>query len=202
MAVLSTGEVIENPRRVRRRALARAQQALAAKTKGSKRRACCCPASQGRPDSPGRTTTSWPDASPATTRRSVCRTWPCPAWPARGRQGQSTTPAGRHRSGCWRRMHYVAGGLWSRSAAGSRPAGCARCSGSTPGGKPLDVRSWTCPQCGATRDHDFNAARNILVEGRRVAAGWRRLSTLVEAASEADLSQRLPVEARTRRGAA
>ena len=70
------------------------------------------------------------------------------------------------------------------------------------GGKPLDVRSWTCPQCGATRDRDVNAARNILVEGRRVGAGWRRLSTLVEAASEADLSQRLPVEARTRRGAA
>ena len=39
MAVLSNGEVIENPRHVRRRALARAQQALAAKTKGSKRRA-------------------------------------------------------------------------------------------------------------------------------------------------------------------
>ena len=136
MAVLSNGEVIENPKHVRRRALARAQQALAAKTKGSKRRACCWPASQGRPDSPGSTTTSWPNASPAITRRSMCRTWTCPAWPARGRQGQSATPASRRWSDCWRRRHCVAGGLWSRSAASSRPVGCARRSGSTPGASP------------------------------------------------------------------
>jgi putative transposase len=37
--------------------------------------------------------------------------------------------------------------------------------------KPLEVRSWTCPQCGAAHDADVNAAGNILVEGRKVAAG-------------------------------
>jgi len=44
---------------------------------------------------------------------------------------------------------------------------CGFCSGS----KPLEVRSWTCPQCGAAHDADVNAARNILVEGRQVATG-------------------------------
>jgi putative transposase len=36
---------------------------------------------------------------------------------------------------------------------------------------PLEVRSWTCVQCGAAHDRDVNAAGNILVEGRKVAAG-------------------------------
>jgi Putative transposase DNA-binding domain len=44
---------------------------------------------------------------------------------------------------------------------------CGFCSGS----KPLEVRSWTCPQRGAAHDGDVNAVRNILVEGRKVAAG-------------------------------
>ncbi|MGH3275987.1 MAG: RNA-guided endonuclease InsQ/TnpB family protein [Streptosporangiaceae bacterium] len=39
------------------------------------------------------------------------------------------------------------------------------------GPKPLDVRAWTCGTCGAVHDRDMNAARNILVEGRKVAAG-------------------------------
>jgi putative transposase len=46
---------------------------------------------------------------------------------------------------------------------------CSRC-GRRDGPKPLKVRSWTCPNCGAVHDRDLNAARNILAAGLAVAA--------------------------------
>jgi len=33
---------------------------------------------------------------------------------------------------------------------------------------PLDVRSWCCPRCEAKHNRDKNAAKNILVEGKRI----------------------------------
>jgi putative transposase len=47
---------------------------------------------------------------------------------------------------------------------------CSAC-GVKDGPKPLDVREWTCPACGTWHDRDVNAAKNILFEGRRTAAG-------------------------------
>ncbi len=42
---------------------------------------------------------------------------------------------------------------------------CSAC-GVKDGPKPLHVREWTCPACGAVHDRDVNAARNILAAGR------------------------------------
>ena len=47
---------------------------------------------------------------------------------------------------------------------------CSAC-GVKDGPKPLNVREWTCAACGARHDRDVNAARNIRLEGRKVAAG-------------------------------
>ncbi len=42
---------------------------------------------------------------------------------------------------------------------------CSDC-GVNDGPKPLSVRQWSCPACGAMHDRDVNAARNILAAGR------------------------------------
>lgn len=38
---------------------------------------------------------------------------------------------------------------------------CSACGADT-GKKPLDIREWTCPECGVHHDRDVNAAKNIL----------------------------------------
>lgn len=72
---------------------------------------------------------------------------------------------------------------------------CSVC-GLSDGPKPLSVRRWTCSGCGANHDRDVNAARNILAAGQA-----ERLN-----ARGADVSPGLApavcVEARTHRGAA
>ncbi|MDD2536352.1 MAG: zinc ribbon domain-containing protein, partial [Macromonas bipunctata] len=41
---------------------------------------------------------------------------------------------------------------------------------------PLNVRQWTCPECGANHDRDVNAARNVLAAGRAVSARGEAVS--------------------------
>ena len=42
------------------------------------------------------------------------------------------------------------------------------CCGIKTGKKPLNIRSWICPNCGVKHDRDINAAKNILIEGKRI----------------------------------
>jgi len=52
---------------------------------------------------------------------------------------------------------------------------CSDC-GYTMAKMPLNVRQWTCPECGATHDRDVNAARNVLAAGLAVSAHGESVS--------------------------
>ena len=52
---------------------------------------------------------------------------------------------------------------------------CSDC-GYTAEKMPLNVRQWTCPDCGANHDRDVNAARNILAAGLAVSARGEAVS--------------------------
>ena len=52
---------------------------------------------------------------------------------------------------------------------------CSEC-GYTMPKMPLNVRQWTCPECGAIHDRDVNAARNVLAAGLAVSARGEAVS--------------------------
>lgn len=54
---------------------------------------------------------------------------------------------------------------------------CSDC-GHTMPKMPLNVRQWTCPECGSNHDRDVNAARNVLAAGLAVSAHGESVSPL------------------------
>ena len=48
---------------------------------------------------------------------------------------------------------------------------CHCCGYRNPELKDVKIRSWECPQCGQHHERDYNAALNILAEGKRIIAG-------------------------------
>jgi putative transposase len=206
LAVTSDGEVIDNPRHLRaaQRRLARAQRALCRKQKGSvnRRKAVRRVAVLHRKVRETRL-----DAHHKLALRLV-----------RDNQAvhlESLSVAGLARTKLARSIHDAG---WSilvrlieekaaqhgrtvvkvdRSFPSSRL--CSRC-GHRDGPKPLGVRVWTCPACGATHDRDLNAARNVLAEGRRMAAGLADINACGAGVRRGD-GPAVGVEARTRLGA-
>jgi len=78
---------------------------------------------------------------------------------------------------------------------------CSDC-GHDSGRKPLGVRSWTCEWCDSTHDRDLNAARNVLAEGRRIAAGQAEIANDCGADVRPELVPAVGDEAVTRRSTA
>jgi len=208
LAVLSTGEVVQNPRFLRRkaRALARAQKSLARKTKGSNRRAKAVRrvAVQHRKVAETRL-----DAHHKLAHRIVRDNQAiyvedlAVSGLARTRLAKSMHDAGwsilvrlleEKATRCHRTVVKV--GRWFPSSQL-----CSAC-GFNSGKKPLDVRSWTCLECGVTHDRDLNAARNILVEGRVVAAGLAETQNARGGGVRPGLVPAAACEPRTHQGAA
>ncbi|WP_420713923.1 RNA-guided endonuclease InsQ/TnpB family protein [Streptomyces sp. NRRL WC-3742] len=171
-AVLSDGQVIDNPRFLRKaeRRLKAAQRELSRKARGSKNRA------------KARRKVAKAHAKVADTRRDwlhkqttrIIRETQAVYLEdlnvrglGRGRLAKSVHDAG------WSAFRRL---LEEKAARYGRTVGivprafpssqlCSRC-GHRDGPKPLAVREWTCGACGVLHNRDLNAARNILAAGQ------------------------------------
>ena len=177
LAVTSDGEMIANPRylRSRERKLARAQRALCRKQKGSanRQKARVRVAVQHRKVREARA-----DHQHKTALRLIRDNQAvyvedlAVSGLARTRLAKSVHDAGwaalvrllEEKAERYGRT-VVKVGRWFPSSQI-----CSAC-GVKDGPKPLSVREWTCAACGTAHDRDVNAARNIRLEGRKVAAG-------------------------------
>ncbi|MFD7845324.1 RNA-guided endonuclease InsQ/TnpB family protein [Nocardia sp. NPDC059764] len=171
-AVLSDGKRVESPKFLRQaeRKLARAQRNLARKRKGSANRA------------KARVKVARVHAKVADTRRD----WAHKQSAAIIRENQAVfvedlCVKGLARTRLAKSVHDAGWAMFVRlleekAKRGGRFFGkvdrfypssqiCAPC-GHRDGPKPLSVRVWTCPACGAVLDRDLNAAQNNLAAGR------------------------------------
>jgi putative transposase len=175
-AALSTGEKVDNPRwlRAREKALRRSQRNMSRKREGSANR------------EKARRKVARLHVRVADARRdfhhqfstrlvrehgTVCVETLNVAGLGRSKLAKSIRDAGW---GQFTRMLEYKAGLYGRTLVKvdrAFPSSqlCSGC-GRRDGPKPLKVRAWTCPACGATHDRDTNAARNVLAEGLSVAA--------------------------------
>ena len=206
LATASDGEVVENPRHMRRkaRALARAQRSLARTAKGSANRAKAArrvavhhrKVRETRLDGHHKLSSRLVRDNQAIYLEDLSV-----AGLARTRLARSIADAG------WSTLVRL---IEEKAAERGRtvikidrwyPSSqiCSTC-GHRDGPKPLKVRSWTCPACGVEHDRDLNAARNILAEGRRVAAGRAETETACGAGVSPGLAPAVGDEAGTHLG--
>ena len=177
LAATSDGELIANPRhlRARERHLARAQRALSRKQKGSANRAKARmkvavqhrKVREARADHLHKTALRLIRDNQAVYVEDLAV-----SGLARTRLAKSVHDAGwatlvrllAEKAERYRRA-VVKVGRWFPSSQI-----CSAC-GVKDGPKPLHVRTWTCAACGVRHDRDVNAARNIRLEGRKIAGG-------------------------------
>ncbi|MEU4172090.1 transposase [Streptomyces sp. NPDC026665] len=171
-AVLSTGQVIDNPRFLRRaeRRLNKAQQALSRKAKGSRNRA------------KARLKVARAHARVADARRDWCHQNASRL--VRDNQAvylEDLAVSGLARTRLAKAVHDAAWGMFRRvleekTARYGRHVGivsrwlpssrtCSVC-WVVDGKKPLHVRIWRCEGCGTEHDRDLNASRVILAAGQ------------------------------------
>lgn len=167
LAVTSAGEVIENPRHLRKRAaaLARVQRA------GRKRQAR---AIHAKIKNARRHYLHEVSTRLARENRLIVVGDVSSSQLAQTRMAKSVLDAGwydfkrmlRYKTAIRRGAFIEADERWSSqlcSACGCLPASRPR------GIAQLGVRSWTCSDCGTVHDRDHNAALNILASGRNAA---------------------------------
>ncbi|MGW1071118.1 RNA-guided endonuclease InsQ/TnpB family protein, partial [Streptomyces aureus] len=171
-AVLSDGQVIDNPRFLRRaeRRLRKAQQTLSRKAKGSKNRA------------KARLKVARAHTRVADARRNWCHQ--SASRLVRDNQAvylEDLAVSGLARTRLARSVHDAAWGMFRRvleekAARYGRHVGivsrwlpssqtCSLC-WAVDGKKPLHVRIWRCQGCGTEHDRDLNASRVILAAGQ------------------------------------
>ena len=172
LAVTSDGDVIPNPRFLRRRErkLARAQRALSRAQKGSvnrdkaRRRVAVLhrKVRETRLDHAHKTALRLVRDNQAVYAEDLCV-----SGLARTRLARSVADAGwsqllrliEEKAGRYGRTFARIGRFEPTSQV------CSAC-GTNDGPKPLYVRAWACAACGTVHDRDVNAAQNILAAGR------------------------------------